>query len=293
MDLSDAPSSSDVEDRRGMGATGGLVAGGGGIIILILGLIFGIDTNKLGLTGGGGGARHAAPPADNYKEFASKVLGTLEKTWEKQFTDPHNDYRGAEYANPKMVLFSDAVNTGCGHAPSSVGPFYCPRDSVIYLDPTFFDLLGGQLHGSAAEFSQAYVIAHEFGHHVQNLLGYSGLVDSKRGTKLENQYSVRLELQADYLAGVWANQGQKDFHFIRQGDIESAITSAKAIGDDVLQKRSGGFVQPEKFTHGTSDQRVKAFTAGYKTGDATREKLDKFFSVPIDSRGQLDDSLFR
>jgi predicted metalloprotease len=292
MDLSDAPSSSDVEDRRGV-ATGGLVAGGGGILIVILGLIFGIDTNKLGLTGGGGGSRGGKPPADNYKEFASKVLGTLEATWKKQFADPHNDYRGAEYENPKMVLFSDAVNTGCGHAPSSVGPFYCPRDSVIYLDPTFFDLLGGQLHGSAAEFSQAYVIAHEFGHHVQNLLGYSEKVDRMRGKPQENQYSVRLELQADYLAGVWANHGQKEFNFIRPGDIDTAITSAKAIGDDVLQQRSGGFVHPEKFTHGTSAQRVKAFTAGYKTGDATRAKLDKFFSVPMNSRGELDDSLFQ
>ncbi len=291
MDLSNAPESSNVEDRRGMGAVGGAVAGGGGLLILILGLVFGIDTNKLGLTGRGSSG--GTPPADNYKEFAGKILGTLEATWKHQFSLPQNGYHDAEYENPKLVLFSEAVNTGCGRAPSSVGPFYCPRDSTIYLDPTFFAELEHELHGSAAQFSQAYVIAHEFGHHVQNLLGYSEKVDRMRGTRRENEFSVKLELQADYLAGVWANQGQKEFKFIQAGDIDSAIKSAKAIGDDVLQKRSGGFVHPEKFTHGTADQRVKSFSAGYRTGDATKAKLDQFFSATINSRGELDDSLFR
>src|SRR5262249_28450330 len=146
-----------------------------------------------------------------------------------------------------------------------------------------------------AQFSQGYVIAHEFGHHVQNLIGYSGLVDRQRGTRRENEFSTRLELQADYLAGVWANQANKQFNFIQPGDVDSAITSAKSIGDDVLQKRSGsGFVHPGKFTHGTSAQRVKSFTAGYKTGDATKAKLDQFFKVQWDpDKGQLDDRLFQ
>ena len=143
-----------------------------------------------------------------------------------------------------MVLFSRQVQTGCGTAPSAVGPFYCPADKTVYLDPTFFDELERRLGGSKAEFSQAYVIAHEVGHHVQNLLGYSRIVDEKRRTlpkEESNRWSVRLELQADYLAGVWAYYGQKDFNFIEPGDVESAIHSANAIGDDRLQKKRHGF----------------------------------------------------
>jgi predicted metalloprotease len=193
------------------------------------------------------------------------------------------------YEKPKLVLFSQAVNTACGRAPSEVGPFYCPGDDTIYLDPTFFQELQERLGGSAAQFSQAYVIAHENGHHVQNLLGFNRKVGRN-----DNAGSVRLELQADYLAGVWAYHGQKEFNFLQAGDIDSAITSAKAIGDDRLQKRAGGFVHPEKFTHGTSRQRVAAFSAGFRTGDARLAKLQQFFSVPINARtGELDDSLFR
>jgi predicted metalloprotease len=213
----------------------------------------------------------------------------MEVIWKREFEK--NGVSG-EYENPKLVLFSQAVNTGCGQAPSSVGPFYCPRDQTIYLDPTFFDELERELGGSKAQFSQAYVIGHEFGHHVQNLLGYSGLVDRHRGTRRENEFSVRLELQADYLSGVWANQANKQFNFIQPGDIESAITSARSIGDDVLQKRSGGFVHPEKFNHGTAAQRVKAFQKGYQTGDSSKAALDRYFSVGF-SNGQLDDSVFR
>jgi predicted metalloprotease len=174
-----------------------------------------------------------------------------------------------------MELFSDQVRTGCGVAPSAVGPFYCPKDRTVYLDPTFFDELERKLGGSKGEFSQAYVIAYEVGHHVQNLLGYM----AKRNTMEEHDFSVRLELQADYLAGVWAHHGQKTFKFIEPGDVESAIKSANAIGDDRLQKRSGGFVHPEKFTHGTSAQRVKYFSEGMRSGDASQKKLDYFFEV--------------
>jgi predicted metalloprotease len=182
-----------------------------------------------------------------------------------------------------MVLFTAAVETGCGNAPSSVGPFYCPADKTVYLDPTFFDDLEKRLGGSKAEFSQAYVIAHEVGHHVQNLLGYSRIVEEKRRTLSKeeaNPWSVRLELQADYLAGVWAHYGQEEFHFIEPGDIESAIKTANAIGDDRLQKRARGFTSPESYTHGTSDQRVKWFRRGLETGDMG--KLKDLFKMPYD-----------
>jgi predicted metalloprotease len=164
-----------------------------------------------------------------------------------------------------------------------VGPFYCPADRTVYLDPTFFEELDQRLGGSKAEFSQAYVMAHEIGHHVQNLLGFSEIVDRQRRTLPEeefNEWSVRLELQADYLAGVWAHHGQQKFNFIEPGDIEAAITSANAIGDDRLQKQSTGFVSPEKYTHGTSEQRMRWFTLGLKTGDLSR--IEDLFQIPYE-----------
>jgi predicted metalloprotease len=290
MELDDLPESSNVSDQRGMKTIGGIAAGGGGILLLILGLIFGIDTNKLGLGGGGGGP---GPGGDEQtKHFAAKILGTLEKVWEKEFADPKNRY-GISYEKPKLVLFSNAVNTGCGQAPSSVGPFYCPADRTIYLDPTFFDELSQQLHGSRAEFSQAYVIAHENGHHVQNLLGISERVDRKRKTRQENEYSIRLELQADYLAGVWAFHGQKEFHFLQPGDVDEALKTALAIGDDRIMKTMGRKPWPEKFNHGTSEQRAKSFSSGFRTGDARKTRLEEFFSVGFDPHvGELDDQLF-
>jgi predicted metalloprotease len=291
MRLEDLPTSSNVSDQRGMRTAGGIAAGGGGILLLILGLVFGVDTSKLGV---GDRQSSGPPPNDKYGEFAAKVVGTLESVWQDEFNKPANGYR-RRYENAKLRLFSDGVKTGgCGFAPAEVGPFYCPGDKTMYLDPTFFDELEAKLGGSKAQFSQAYVIAHENGHHVQNLLGFSARVDDKRGTRQENEYSLRLELQADYLAGVWAHQAQKKFNFIEPGDVESALTSAKAIGDDRLQKRSSGFVHPEKFNHGTSRQRVAAFDAGFRSGDASMAKLDKFFTVRFDQgRGELDDSLFR
>jgi predicted metalloprotease len=291
MRLEDLPESTNVSDQRGMRTAGGIAAGGGGILLLILGLVFGVDTSKLGI---GTSQSSGPPPNYKYKEFASKVVGTLEVVWDAEFKKPGNGYRRA-YQYPQLILFSDGVKTGgCGFAPAEVGPFYCPGDKTMYLDPTFFQELEDKLGGSKAEFSQAYVIAHENGHHVQNLLGYSQRVDEKRGTRQENEYSLRLELMADYLAGVWAHQAQKKFNFIEPGDVETALTSAKAIGDDRLQKRSSGFVHPEKFNHGTSRQRVMSFNAGFRTGDASRRKLDEFFEVRFDpGRGELDDALFR
>ncbi len=294
MDLSGATESSNVEDRRGMKATGGVIAGGGGLLVLIIGLVFGVDLNKLGITGGPPD-REGPPPSDNYGSFASKVLGTLEVVWKNEFTKASNGYGNKRYEVAKMVLFSASVNTGgCGVAPSEVGPFYCPADKTIYLDPSFFNELEKKLGGSKGEFSQAYVIAHENGHHVQNLLGYSARVDSKRKTRQENEYSIRLELQADYLAGVWAYQGQKEFHFIKPGDVDDAIKTAKSIGDDRIMQKMGRKPWPESFNHGTSEQRLASFTAGMRTGNATKAKLDEFFTVAFDAHSaELDPALFR
>ena len=269
MRLDDAPESSNVEDSRGMG--GKLALGGGGVVLLILGLIFGVDLggNKPGNSGNPGKKDEAT------LHFTQKILGTTEKVWEKEF----RDQKYPAYRPPHLELFSDRVQTGCGNAPAAVGPFYCPADQKVYIDPTFFDELAQKLGGSKADFSKAYVIAHEVGHHVQKLLGYSARVDAHRGKPDEKDYSVRLELQADYLAGVWAYHGQREFNFIEKGDVDEAIKTANSIGDDRLQKRSGGFVHPEQFTHGTSEQRKKWFLDGLKTGDASRMKLDHFFEV--------------
>jgi predicted metalloprotease len=272
--------SENVEDRRRMSPRGMAIGGGGALIILIIGLLLGFDPNQIqqllnnpqgpGAPGAVGVDEPETPEEVRSREFAATILAFTEDVWGEQFRNA-----GERYEPPKMVLFSRKVDTGCGSAPSAVGPFYCPADRTVYLDPTFFAELHDRLGGSAAEFSQAYVIAHEVGHHVQNLLGYSRIVDEKRRTssKVEaNRWSVRLELQADYLAGVWAHYGQERFQFIEDGDIESAIKSANAIGDDRIQKRATGFVSPEKFTHGTSAQRVKWFRRGIDTGDLSRLK---------------------
>lgn len=284
--------SDNLEDRRRMGPAKGAAAGGGAVLLIAIIMMFmGVDPQKIGqllqqnnVAQPGGGA--AGPVEDREetreeiqsREFAATILGFTEEVWGEQF-----DKVGKTYQPPKMVLFSDQVATGCGVAPAAVGPFYCPADRTVYLDPTFFEELERKLGGSDAEFSQAYVIAHEIGHHVQNLLGYSKLVDNKRRTlpKEEfNQWSVRLELQADYLAGIWAHYGQEKFRFIEAGDVESAVQSANAIGDDRLQRNSRGFVSPESFTHGTSTQRVKWFTRGLKSGDLGR--IGEIFELPYD-----------
>jgi uncharacterized protein len=270
MDLENAPESSNVRDSRGMGSTVAIGGGLGGIVLVILGLIFGPDFLQNLPEVADQGQQHHAAPDEKTLVFTKKVLGTTEVVWKEQFQK-----MGKRYAPPELDLFSKQVHTGCGVAPSAVGPFYCPKDRTVYLDPTFFDELERKLGGSKGEFSQAYVIAHEVGHHVQHLLGYM----DKRGPMEEHDFSVRLELQADYLAGVWAHHGQKTFRFIEPGDVESAIKSANAIGDDRLQRHSGGFVHPEKFTHGTSEQRVRWFKDGLRTGDASKPTLDHFFEV--------------
>lgn len=278
--------SDNVEDRRRIGPRGLAIGGGSALIILLLGAIFGVDPEMLRQLVGNpqvnpGEQREERPPTpeeERSRKFSATILRFTEEVWDEQFRKA-----GERYEAPRMVLFSDQVETGCGVAPSAVGPFYCPADKTVYLDPTFFDELEEKLGGSRAEFSQAYVIAHEVGHHVQNLLGYSRIVDQKRRTASKeefNRWSVRLELQADYLAGVWAHYGQEKFNFLEKGDIESAIKSANAIGDDRLQRRSTGFNSPEKYTHGTSAQRVKWFRQGLQTGDLSM--LKRIFEMPYD-----------
>ena len=279
--------SDNVEDRRGIGKKGLAIGGGAGLLLLIIGAIFGVDPQKLNqlvgnLPGNAGNDQAEQRPLTAQEERSRKFVATIlrftEEVWDEQFRKA-----GKRYEPPHMVLFAESVDTGCGAAPSAVGPFYCPADKTVYLDPTFFEELEQKLGGSKAEFSQAYVIAHEVGHHVQNLLGYSGLVDQKRRalSKEEfNPWSVRLELQADYLAGVWAYYGQKKFSFLEEGDTESAIKSANAIGDDRLQKRAVGFTSPEKYTHGTSAQRIRWFRLGLQTGDLS--KLKSIFEMPYE-----------
>ncbi len=282
--------SENLEDRRGQSSGKQLLFGGGltTLALMLIGAYFGIDPRILNqflgrvqVAGGDGEpkqVRELTAEELRGREFNSKILRFTEKVWTDEFRRV-----GKQYTAPRMVLFEENVDTGCGSAPSAVGPFYCPADQTVYLDPTFFTELETKLKGSKAEFSQAYVVAHEVGHHVQNLLGYSKLVEQKRRSANRAEYnrlSVRLELQADYLAGVWAYHGQQQFHFIEQGDIESAIKTANAIGDDRLQRNSRGFTSPESYTHGTSEQRVKWFKLGLKTGNLSL--AEKLFELPYD-----------
>lgn len=264
--------SGNIEDRRGSG--GGLAIGGGaGILIVILGLIFGEDfTGVVSQFNGGTAQQSEVPtgsPTDEQGKFVDVVLGDTDKVWDELFTS-----MDLEYERPTLVLFTDGVQSGCGNASAAVGPFYCPADRKVYIDLSFYNELKERF-GAPGDFAQAYVIAHEVGHHVQNLLGISRKLDEARGRVSEeeyNQLSVKLELQADFFAGVWAHYEQRmtdssNRSVIEEGDIEEALTAANAIGDDRLQKQSRGEVNPDTFTHGTSAQRMRWFKKGYETGD--------------------------
>jgi len=279
--------SGNVEDRRGMKMKP--LAAGGGILSLLIAaaayFILGLNpqqAQQLGQVvggqlqkGGAAGGANPEAPNDRTRKFSQAVLGYIDQVWEAELPK-----QGLKYAKPTMVLFDqNQVQSGCGVAPSAAGPFYCPADRKLYVNPAFFVELEQKLGGSAADFSQAYVMAHEVGHHVQNLNGYSQRVDAKRGTRQENDYSVRLELQADYLAGCWAYHAHARFNILEPGDVEAALKSANAIGDDRLQQRGGGFARPESFTHGTSAQRRKWFKKGYETGNVSKKALDQFFDV--------------
>jgi predicted metalloprotease len=281
----------DRRTRRGAVPSGAALGGVGMLVLLLISGFLGIDPGVVqkiaqnipqqggaAVAQGEGEERELTPREQRQRDFMATILGFTEEVWTEQFRAS-----GQRYEPPKMVLFADGVNTGCGDAPSSVGPFYCPADKTVYLDPSFFEELEQKLGGSAAEFSQAYVVAHEVGHHVQNLLGYSRIVEQKRRTESKaeaNRWSVRLELQADYLAGVWAHYGQERFRFIEAGDVAAAMKSAQAIGDDRLQKNARGFTSPESYTHGTSAQRTKWFDLGLKTGDLSRVK--ELFELPYE-----------
>ena len=273
--------SSNVEDRRGISGKGMAIGGGGiGLLIVIAGMIFGFDPQKfLGGGGGpaggggddGGGAPRQTDPAEGRLEHLTRVvLKDTETVWDEQFKK-----MGKTYTMPILVLFTGKVETACGGADAAVGPFYCPGDSKVYIDLSFFKVMEEKLK-AGGDFARAYVIAHEIGHHVQRLLGYSARVDDARrgGNKVEaNHASVRLELQADYLAGVWAHYAQEKFNYLRPGDVDTALNAANNIGDDYLQKQARGRVMPDTFTHGRSDQRKRWFLEGFKTGDVKRAKL--------------------
>ena len=211
-------------------------------------------------------AQQAPGVDDEAKEFISVVLKDTENVWTQLF---RQSIQGGGYQPPQLVLFSGTVRTACGMANAAMGPFYCPADQQVYIDPTFFEELRRR-HNAPGDFAQAYVVAHEVSHHVQLLLGFSQQVDAVRRTGDKtaiNRASVRLELQADYLAGVWAHHAQKQYDILEEGDIAEAMNAANQIGDDTLQKMSQGFVIPERFTHGTSEQRVRWFKQGLLTGD--------------------------
>ncbi len=264
--------SRNVEDRRGRRVRRGIAGGGIGTIVLILAaLYFGIDPNVV-MQGLDMVSTSQAPPAggqspaadDEQAQFVSVVLADTEDTWQQLFAAS-----GQRYQEPRLVLFSDAVRSACGFANAAVGPFYCPADKQVYLDLGFFRDLK-QRFGAPGDFAEAYVIAHEVGHHVQNLLGVSAEVRRRQsglGKADANALSVRLELQADCFAGVWANQADRARKILEQGDIEEGLNAASAIGDDRLQRRAGGRVVPDSFTHGSSEQRVRWFRRGFEAGD--------------------------
>jgi predicted metalloprotease len=268
--------SENVEDRRGSPVPRVAAVGGvGSILFVLVALLLGADPRQvLQLLQNNPNAAPApgAPPGapqqqgeDPGKKFVRVVLAETEDVWTDIFQQV-----GKTYRKPKLVLYTGQVNTeGCGFASSAVGPFYCPGDEKVYLDLGFFDELRERFR-APGDFAQAYVIAHEIGHHVQNLLGRTRKVDAMRGRldqKEMNALSVRLELQADFYAGVWAHHAQKMKQILDPGDIESALRAATAIGDDRLQQQSRGYVVPDSFTHGTSEQRVRWFRRGFETGD--------------------------
>ncbi len=289
--------STNVEDRRGsqaarggLGGLGGLPIGGTGIgigtiLIALVALFLGGDPASLlkMLTSQAGsadassasfgddaatsGSGRTSAADDVAADFVRAILGDTEDVWNELFVRTNR-----RYEEPKLVLFTDAVRSGCGYQSSQVGPFYCPADSKVYLDLRFFQELATR-HGAPGDFAQAYVIAHEVGHHIQNLLGISQQVHEQksRSSKAQaNELSVRLELQADFLAGVWAHHAERARDLLEAGDVEEGLRAASSIGDDTLQRQATGSVRPDMFTHGTSAQRVRWFKRGLETGDMSQ-----------------------
>jgi predicted metalloprotease len=256
-----------------------MALGGGGcgvLVIALIALMLGADPQMIariiGQAGQQAGQPQGAPPGedDPTRQFIAVVLRDTETVWSRLF----QEYQIGDYREPKLVIFGDRVNTGCGLASSQTGPFYCPGDQQVYIDPSFFEQLARR-HDAPGDFAQAYVIAHEIAHHVQLLLGYTNVVNRVRqqGTELDaNRASVRLELQADYLAGVWAHHAHRNYDIIEEGDIGEAMRAANQIGDDRLMLESMGYTIPDRYTHGTSEQRVRWFRQGLSTGDLQSAK---------------------
>ena len=265
--------SENVEDARGSGGGGRLVVGGGigTVVLVVLYLVLGGDPQALFNSQQAQLPQTAQfdsqAPRDEASKFVAVVLADTEDAWHQIFRQ-----MGREYQEPKLMLFTDMIQSGCGFASGVTGPFYCPQDRRVYIDLGFFRQLQDRL-GAGGDFAEAYVIAHEVGHHVQNLLGITDWAESMRRRVGESEYnrlSVRLELQADFFAGVWARYTDRVKHVVEAGDIEEAIRAASAVGDDRLQYRSRGYAVPDSFTHGTSEQRVRWFRRGYETGDLSQ-----------------------
>jgi predicted metalloprotease len=265
--------SDNVEDARGSGGGGRIVSGGGigTVILVVLYLLLGGNPQALFNSQQAQLPQttqyDSQAPRDEASKFVRVVLADTEDAWNAIFQQ-----MGAQYEEPKLMLFTDETRSGCGFASGATGPFYCPEDRRVYIDLGFFRELQNRL-GAGGDFAEAYVIAHEVGHHVQNLLGISDRVQAARRRVSEAEYnrlSVRLELQADFLAGVWARYNDRVKHVVEAGDIEEAMRAASAVGDDRLQYRSRGYVVPDSFTHGTSEQRVRWFRRGYETGDLSQ-----------------------
>jgi predicted metalloprotease len=263
--------SGNIEDRRGMSG-GGLAIGGGviGVIALIINFLLGGDPSQLPeqISQGNNQPMSSEQKAaeDEMAQFVGVVLAETEDVWNKIYAD-----KGSDYAEPTLVLFTGAVQSACGSASSASGPFYCPGDQKVYIDLSFYQDLKDRFN-APGDFAMAYVIAHEVGHHVQNLMGTTQKLDRIRqqvSEKEYNRYSVALELQADFFAGVWAHH-TKQKNILESGDVEEALNAANAIGDDRLQKQSQGYVVPDAFTHGTSEQRMYWFKKGYETGDLSQ-----------------------
>jgi predicted metalloprotease len=277
--------SENVEDRRRLGPRGLAIGGGLGTVVLVgVYLLLGGNPRQLlqilgqteEMTTGSSRSAPTTPENDEAGQFVGVVLKDTEDVWGAIFRES-----GRSYEPPQLVLFRGQVESGCGLAGSATGPFYCPGDRKVYIDLSFFDELRDRF-GAPGDFAQAYVIAHEIGHHVQNLLGTSERVAAMRGrvsTAEYDQLSVRLELQADFLAGVWANRAEQAKHILETGDIEEALNAASAIGDDRLQREAAGTVTPDSFTHGTSAQRVRWFRKGFETGDLSQG--DTFAADPL------------
>lgn len=274
MKLDDSRRSDNVEDDRGAGGGGirGIHLGiGGTLALLVVGYFMGISPSTMLSMLNGGGQQVSAPAAtgpagaanDAQVDFVRAVLGETEDVWGAYFTQ-----MGKTYERPKLELFSNSVESACGMASSAAGPFYCPGDRKVYLDLSFFQQLSTEF-GAPGDFARAYVIAHEVGHHVQNLLGITDKASSaeqQAGKVGANHVSVEVELQADCFAGVWAEQANQARHIMEPGDLESGLTAASSVGDDTLQKEHQGTVVPDSFTHGTSAQRVKWFKRGFESG---------------------------